>query len=236
MQPLDLSRTVLLCVIGCSADAISFLHYGTFVGAMTGNTVLLGIDVAEWKLDRAGFHLGIVAVFLATVVVTQTALKIKVPASLSLFLTAVMLGASELVAGQWSAAICAAALGMQNAAVRTIAGAPINTAFITGNPVRLGSAVPEAAAPQQQATLAVLTLAWIAYATGVVAGVLALHPTGYPMAVPAAPALVAAIGKSSARQSPVNSTVRSSPTAAPAAPYRWRYICRSRQARYSSPG
>ena len=86
-----------------------------------------------------------------------------------------MLGGSEFITDQWSAAICAAALGMQNAAVRSIAGVPINTVFITGNLVRLGTAVPEASAPQQQATLAVLTIAWIAYAAGAVAGALALH-------------------------------------------------------------
>ena len=68
MQPRDLGRTVLLCLVGGSADAIAFLRYDVFVGAMTGNTVLLGIDLAEGKLDRAGFHLGIVAIFLAAVV------------------------------------------------------------------------------------------------------------------------------------------------------------------------
>jgi uncharacterized membrane protein YoaK (UPF0700 family) len=198
MQPRDLGRAVVLCVIGGSADAISFLRYGTFVGAMTGNTVLIGIDLAECKLDRAGFHLGIVAVFLAAVIVTQTALKVKVPASLPLFLTAIMLGASELVAGEWSAAICAAALGMQNAAVQTIAGVSVNTAFITGNLVRLGSTVPEPAEPNRSTALAVLTAAWVAYALGAVVGAVTLHLIAHPMIVPAALALVAAIFELSA--------------------------------------
>lgn len=48
MQPRDLERTVLLCVIGGSADAIAFLRYNAFVGAMTGNTVLLGMA----RIDR----------------------------------------------------------------------------------------------------------------------------------------------------------------------------------------
>ncbi len=151
MQPRDLGRTVLLCVIGGSADAISFLRYDTFVGAMTGNTVLLGIDLAKGNLDSAGFHLGIIATFLAAVIVTEIALKLKISPSLPLVLTALMLGGSELIANQWSAAICAAALGVQNAAVRSIAGVPINTVFITGNLLRLGTAVPEASGPQQQA-------------------------------------------------------------------------------------
>ncbi len=78
MQPRDLARTVLLCAIGGSADAIAFLRYDTFVGAMTGNTVLLGIDLAKADLDRAGFHLGIIAIFLAAVIVTEIALKLKI--------------------------------------------------------------------------------------------------------------------------------------------------------------
>lgn len=193
MQRRDVGRTALLCVIGGSADAIAFLRYDTFVGAMTGNTVLLGIDIAEGKLDRAGFHLGIVAAFLAAVVITEIALKLKIPPSLPLTLTALMLGGSEFISGQWSAAICASALGMQNAAVRSIAGVPINTVFITGNLVRLGTAAPEPSAPQRQATLAVLTLSWVAYAAGAVAGALALHLVDYPMIVPAVLAIVAAI-------------------------------------------
>ena len=198
MQPRDLGRTVLLCATGGSADAVAFLRYDTFVGAMTGNTVLLGIDLAEGKLDRAGFHLSIVAIFLVAVVVTEIALRLKIPPALPVVLTALMLGGSEFITDQWSAAICAAALGMQNAAVRSIAGVPINTVFITGNLVRLGTAVPEASAPQQQATLAVLTIAWIAYAAGAVAGALALHLIDYPMIVPAALALAAAVVEMSA--------------------------------------
>jgi uncharacterized membrane protein YoaK (UPF0700 family) len=198
MQPRDLGRTVLLCATGGSADAIAFLRYDTFVGAMTGNTVLLGIDLAEGKFDRAGFHLGIVAIFLAAVIVTEIALRLKSPPALPLVLTALMLGGSEFITGQWSAAICAAALGMQNAAVRSIAGVTINTAFITGNLVQLGAAVPAAPEPQRRATIAVLTIAWIAYAAGAVAGALALHLIDHPMIVPAVLALAAAAVEMSA--------------------------------------
>jgi uncharacterized membrane protein YoaK (UPF0700 family) len=45
--PRDLARTALLCLVGGSADAIAYLRFGTFVGAMTGNTVLLGINVVQ---------------------------------------------------------------------------------------------------------------------------------------------------------------------------------------------
>lgn len=193
MKPRDLGRTILLCLTGGSADAISYLRYDTFVGAMTGNTVLIGLDLAAGRVDRAGFHLGIVAVFLAGVIVTQTALKAKIPASLPLMLTALLLGGSEFIGGEWSAALCAVALGIQCTAVRKIGGVSLSTVFITGNLVRLGSAVPHVSEPEHQTTLAVLATAWIAYAAGALIGALALHMISHPMVVPAALALVAAI-------------------------------------------
>lgn len=195
----DLGRTVLLCIVGGAADGISILRYEAFVGAMTGNTVLLGIDLAGWRLDRAGYHAGIVAAFLAAVIATQAALRLRTPRGLPLVLTAVLLGLSELVAGEWSAAVCAAALGMQSAAVREIGGVSISTVFITGNLVRLGSAVPQVAAPQQQTTLTILTTSWVAYAVGAVIGASVLHLIGHPMLVPAALALGAALAELAAR-------------------------------------
>ncbi len=188
---------MLLCAIGGAADAIAFLRYDTFVGAMTGNTVLLGIDLAKGNLDHAGFHIGVIAAFLAAIIVTEAGLRFKIPPSLPLVLTALMLGGSEFITSQWSAAICAAALGMQNAAVRSIAGVPVNTAFITGDLLRLGIAMPGASA-QQQTTVAVLTIAWIAYAAGAVAGALALHLIDHPMIVPAVLALAAAVVETAA--------------------------------------
>lgn len=193
MQSRDLARTILLCLTGGSADAISYVRYDTFVGAMTGNTVLIGLDLAAGRIDRAGFHLAIVAVFLAGVIATQTALKAKIPASAPLVLTAILLGGSELIGGEWSTALCAVALGMQCTAVREIGGVSLSTVFITGNLVRLGSAVPHAAEPEHQTALAVLATAWIAYAVGALIGALALHMIAHPMVVPAALALVAAL-------------------------------------------
>ncbi len=193
MQLRDLGRTVLLCIIGGGADAISFLRFGTFVGAMTGNTVLIGIDLAERRFDNAGYHLGVVAAFLAAIVVTQALLKARIPTGPALIMTALMLGGSAFIDGRWGAALAAAALGAQNAAVRTIGGVSVNTAFVTGDLLRLGAAVPEAAAPKQHAALIVLATAWIAYATGAVAGALAQHLIDHPMIVPAVLALAAAI-------------------------------------------
>jgi uncharacterized membrane protein YoaK (UPF0700 family) len=200
MQPRDIGRTVLLCAIGGSADAIAYLRYDTFVGAMTGNTILLGIDFSQWRLDHAGYHLGIIAAFFAAVIITRSAIKNEIPAAVPLMVTALMLAASEFIPNHWSAAIVAAALGMQNAAVRTIAGVPINTVFITGNLMQLGSSVQNPSEPEHRIALALLTASWVAYAVGALIGAVALHWIGYPMLVPAGLALVAAIAEAAARR------------------------------------
>ena len=183
---------MLLCLIGGSADAIAYLRFGTFVGAMSGNTVLLGIDLAVGSLDRALYHVVVIAVFLLAVIATRAALEARMPLSMALVTAAVALGVSAWVHNEWGAAISAAALGCQSAAVRRIGGVSINRAFITGDLVRLGSAVPEAAEPGRRTAVEVLATAWIAYAAGAVLGVLLLHAAGYPMLVPAALALLAA--------------------------------------------
>jgi len=195
MPARDIGRTALLCGIGGAADAIAYLRYDTFVGAMTGNTVLLGIDLAQWRPDRAGFHLGIIAIFFAAVIITRSAVKREVSAAVPLVVTALMLAACGFIADRWSAAVVAAALGMQNAAVRTIAGVPLNTVFITGNLVQLGASLPHASDPEHRTAMIVLTASWIAYASGALIGALALHLFDYPMLVPAGLALIAAIAE-----------------------------------------
>lgn len=189
----NLARTVLLCLVGGSADAISYLRYGTFVGAMTGNTVLLGIDIMGWRPERALYHVCIIAVFLLAIILARTAILSRLPIALPLVAGALLLGATELIGGEWTAALAAAALGLQNAAVRKIGGVSINTVFITGDLLRLGSAVPQTGAEDRHAVVSVLATAWIAYTAGAVSGAAALHWLSHPMMVSAALALLAAI-------------------------------------------
>jgi uncharacterized membrane protein YoaK (UPF0700 family) len=189
----DLGRTALLCLTGGAADAIAYLRFGTFVGAMSGNTVLLGIDIVEGHVAEALYHLAVIAVFLVAVILTRAALDCRISVLAPLALTAIMLGVSGLIASPWGAALSAAALGMQNAAVRRIGGVSVNTVFITGDLFRLGAAVPGAGAPRQHHEVVLLTTAWVAYAAGAVLGALALYAIFYPMIVPAALALLAAI-------------------------------------------
>lgn len=194
----DFARTTLLCLIGGSADAVSYLRYGTFVGAMTGNTVLLGIDVAAGRADRAIYHLCVIATFLIAVILARAALLSRIPIAIPFVVGALLLGATELIAGEWSVVLAAAALGLQNAAVRKIGGVSINTVFVTGDLLRLGSAVPRAAQPGERNEVSLLAAAWTAYAAGAAIGAAALHWLVYPMLMPAILTLAAAVVESKA--------------------------------------
>jgi uncharacterized membrane protein YoaK (UPF0700 family) len=58
----------LLAIVAGYADTVGYLRYDAFAGLMTGNTILLGIDVANGRAPSAAFHGGIIAVFLAGVI------------------------------------------------------------------------------------------------------------------------------------------------------------------------
>jgi uncharacterized membrane protein YoaK (UPF0700 family) len=192
----EFTETIFLCLVGGSADAVAYVRYATFVGAMTGNTVLLGIDIANAHFDRAAYHLCIIAVFFSMIVLTQLGKLSKIPVAALLIGTAILLFATDFIHSQWSAAIAAAALGAQNAAVRSVGGVSLNSAFVTGDLLRLGVAVPHAGEPEQRNRVTVLAAAWMSYVIGALLGALALKITSLPMAVPAVLALVGAVAHS----------------------------------------
>ncbi len=62
----------LLCAVAGSVDAIAYLLCGQiFVANMTGNTVLLAISLLQGKFAKAALRGGLVAAFLASVIVTR---------------------------------------------------------------------------------------------------------------------------------------------------------------------
>ena len=191
----NLGRAGLLCMIGGSADAIGYLKFETFVGAMTGNTVLLGIELARWQLADILFHAFIVGSFFLATVIGRLVILARLPDGAAFIVNAILLATSALIESKWGVALSAAALGLQNAVVRKIGGVSVNTVYITGNLVRLGSAFPQAGRERRE-EIVLLALAWTAYAAGAVAGAFALHLTAYAMTVPALLSLFAAIMES----------------------------------------
>ncbi len=193
MRPfVDFGRAILLRLIGGSADAIGYVEFGTFVGAMTGNTVLLGIDLAQWRPSDIIFHGFIILMFLAAVVAGRVAAIAGLPLGMAFVLNAALLGTAGLIETKWGAGLSALAMGVQNSVVRSFGGITLNTAFVTGDLVKLGLSLAEAKRARQY-KIALLAAVWIAYAAGAVAGAVALSFTRYAMAVPVLLSLAAAV-------------------------------------------
>jgi uncharacterized membrane protein YoaK (UPF0700 family) len=124
----------------------------------------------------------------------------QISAGATFFLTAPMFLIAGAIESKWGALITAAALGLQNSVVREIGGVSVNTVFITGDLVQLGSALPEANKPDQKRRLTIHTTAWLSYAAGAVIGSAALRLMSEPMIIPAVLALAAAIEHVTRRQ------------------------------------
>ena len=60
-------QACLLAMVAGYADAVGFLTFNAFAGAMTGNTVLLGIALASRKFADAFQSAGIIVAFLVGV-------------------------------------------------------------------------------------------------------------------------------------------------------------------------
>jgi uncharacterized membrane protein YoaK (UPF0700 family) len=180
-------------MIGGAADAIAYIRFGTFVGAMSGNTILLGIDLFQNQMASAAYHLAVIATFFAAVVLAQAAKEKHLPLAPIMLATAIMLAGSDAVNGKWSALLSAAALGLENGAVRKFGGVPVNTVFVTGDLVRLASALPQLRRAKGRTQIIIFSAAWCAYAVGAILGAAGTAWTSHPMVLPAAFALLAAV-------------------------------------------
>ena len=143
----------LLCAVAGSVDAIAYLLCGqVFVANMTGNTVLLAISLLQGEFAKAALRGGLVAAFLASVIVTRLLAKnadrmtknericvLGLETLVLLLLAWKSTGAPTLVLLH----LLAAMLGTQNGAFQYIGGFHLNTTFVTGDLARLGEAMTE---------------------------------------------------------------------------------------------
>ena len=122
----------ILVIVAGYADAVGFLAFGAFAGAMTGNTVLLGIALAGMDFNAAAQSAIIIASFLVGV-------ACKRPPGRRLPLAAIFASRrSRSSPRRWSRPLVAApvlafAMGLQNATMTRFSGANLNTVFLTGN-------------------------------------------------------------------------------------------------------
>jgi uncharacterized membrane protein YoaK (UPF0700 family) len=134
-------------------DAVGFLTLaGLFVAHMSGNTVRLGVFIGggDWSLAAQRFvpivvfTLGVVAgiAFVEALRRRSTPATVRVlgiEAALILVFMLVgraVLGSDSAPAGSWDyyllAIVVVLAMGLQNVALRRVAGLPIHTTFVTG--------------------------------------------------------------------------------------------------------
>ena len=134
--PWSMLPACLLALVAGYADTVGYLRYDAFAGLMTGNTILLGIDVANGRAQSAAFHGGIIAVFLAGVIASRVLLQLA--AWLALTVAAILLVVCSFIGRFWAAMLLAFAMGMKNSAANRFNGVALNTVFITGNLQKLG--------------------------------------------------------------------------------------------------
>ncbi len=181
----------LLALIAGYADTVGFLRYEAFAGLMTGNTILLGIEVSRGLWRDALFHAAIMASFLTGVVLSRVVLRLGHPAWVALCAAAVLLVICGFVDNRAAALVLPLAMGMQNSAANRFNGVALNTVFITGNIQKVGEGLIAWAWPSHDPQaksdgLAIFAFVWFAYALGAGLGAVANTYLAYPLLPPAA--------------------------------------------------
>ena len=143
-------------------DAVGFLTLaGLFVAHMSGNTVRLGVFVGggDWSLAAQRFvpivvfTLGVIAGIVLCEALSRRSIPVParvlgIEAVLLLVFMLVgraVLGSDSAPAGSWDyyllAIVAVLAMGLQNVALRRVAGLPIHTTFVTGMLTYVGEEV-----------------------------------------------------------------------------------------------
>jgi uncharacterized membrane protein YoaK (UPF0700 family) len=143
-------------------DAVGFLTLaGLFVAHMSGNTVRLGVFVGDgdWSLAAQRFvpivvfTLGVIAGIALCEALSRRSIPVParvigIEALLLLLFMLVgrgVLGSDSATGGSWDyyllAIVAVLAMGLQNVALRRVAGLPIHTTFVTGMLTYVGEEV-----------------------------------------------------------------------------------------------
>ncbi|HEX6771436.1 MAG TPA: YoaK family protein [Acidobacteriaceae bacterium] len=171
----------LLCATAGSIDAIAYLLWGqVFVANMTGNTVLLAISLLTHQFGKAALRGGLVAAFVAGVVISRLLARHageRVTKSQRVAVLALQSLVLLLLSWKGAAAdarlllvLLAVILGVQNGAFRYIGGFHLNTTFITGDLELLGEAIVDPRNPMPK--VSAFLLSWVGYAGGGLLGAL----------------------------------------------------------------
>lgn len=196
---LDVAAATLLCLTAGIADAVGFLHSGVFAANMTGNTVLVGISLAQGEWAQAVGRAAPIAAFFAGAVIGRLLLRIGGERS-AILVEALVIGACAFIDARSVVSIwlIAAAMGIQATAITKFAGAAVSTVVVTSTLARLAEAKHDYLAgklgrepAQAGGPAALLAATWLAYGFGAIVAVLLLKTTsGAPLLLAAALVLV----------------------------------------------
>src|SRR3954462_1625134 len=123
-------RVTLLATIAGYADTVGYLHLNAFAGLMTGNTILMGIELATAKYRQAAFHGAIIAMFLFGVIFGRIIVRAGLEVFRALMVTSGLLIVSSLADKFWGALLLALGMGIQNSAANRFGGITLNHVFI----------------------------------------------------------------------------------------------------------
>jgi uncharacterized membrane protein YoaK (UPF0700 family) len=170
----------LLCAIAGAVDASAYLNLGgLFVANLTGNTIFLAYHLVEGHWWGAAERLGVILAFFSGVVTNNVmarwiALGRRAwnPVVASLIVECGILCALAFLDAHTSLRVVllltlAWTMGLQNDAFQTVGPLSLNTAFITGDIQKLGSAIVEpssdaAAGEKRRQKIIGLTTGWLA--------------------------------------------------------------------------
>ena len=184
-------RACLLAIIAGFADTVGFMHYQAFAGLMTGNTIMIGIEVATGKLSEALFHAAIIGIFLLGVIVSRVILRYGKAPWVALTTAGGLLVVCGFLGNTAAALMLALAMGMQNSAANRFNGVALNTVFNTGNLQKIGEGLvawawpPPGAAAKAGDGVAIFAWVWFGYAAGAVLGAFGVLHLRYPLLLPA---------------------------------------------------
>lgn len=175
----DLGHLVLaICLIAIAGyvDAIGFLKLGhLFVSYMSGNTTQFAVAASQGAASKAGEAGGIVALFVAGVVLGRLlalwAKQWRRPAIL--ILDAALLGLAALAAFSPAAIVpIVLAMGIQNEAIRKAGETKTALTYVTGTLVSLGETIADAfgAEPKERWAWVPYLLLWIGLVIGAAIG------------------------------------------------------------------
>lgn len=197
---------ILCCALLCLAcgvvDAIGYLQHGVFAANMTGNTVLLGIDLARGAWDGAFRHaLPLLAFFVGAVGARIVLVRSGLRRWLALLVEAILIGLAAALAPATLAAllVIALAMGVQAVAMTHFGGLAVSTVVVTSTLARIAEALADRLAgrgrtnPAPGAHIGIWSMTWVCYLVGALTAGLAVKTPAWAMAVSAGLVAVAAL-------------------------------------------